>query len=609
MDTTSNDHSSLEDHAKRGDHAFSGVFGWVFAGLVAILGLAVNGYRFGDSNHGITVPIVKQIMDRSLYPGDIVVETAASYPTLFYRALAAVVRHKDAIPATFFGLYVLSTAAIFAGAFRLGRWAGGPAAGILTVAACFPVRISLAGATLYRPLFSHSDVATALTVWALVWFLEGRRVLPLLTLSLGAYIHLLYSGYLLVPLGLIVLSEWKQVGARRTLLRLSAAVLPILPLAVWLLHKSVPMTHEWLELLRLRSAHHSFPSTFGAQLPEAAALLVLGAFGLTCLPAEKRRLAGLFFVGIAVQFVLGTALTEWHPLKAVLQYQPHRSWRYAMLLAQALVAADVIGQVRLLPDPKTWGRLVPVIPLVVPGCESLGLLAALCRAAFSSGAPQVAWPRGLAGLVLLAIGALGLPRPDLPSVSDVLLAWRSSLVPQAASLLILAALAGGLRRREGRMMLGAVALCAAFWVIPRSYDHFRPSWEAGPWRAAQDWVRLNTPKSAVILTPPMEGGFRVFSERTIVGEWKDGTQQYFDSDFAAQWIRRMRDSGGDEYAKSPDPQLLEVARLYGASYIVLPTRPRRDGLIRVYRNEEFAVYFVGHAPRTGEAAAPQGLVK
>jgi len=73
------------------------------------------GYRFGDSNHGITVPILKRLMDPALYPGDVMVATAEAFPTVFYRILARVLPSPASIPAAFFFLYVATMAATFAG--------------------------------------------------------------------------------------------------------------------------------------------------------------------------------------------------------------------------------------------------------------------------------------------------------------------------------------------------------------------------------------------------------------------------------------------------------------------------------------------------------------
>ena len=71
--------------------------GATLATLLAIAGTIVTGYRFGDSNHGITIPILKRLMDPTLYPGDVMVATAEKFPTIFYRALALVLPGPSAI--------------------------------------------------------------------------------------------------------------------------------------------------------------------------------------------------------------------------------------------------------------------------------------------------------------------------------------------------------------------------------------------------------------------------------------------------------------------------------------------------------------------------------
>jgi len=266
-------------------------------------------------------------MDPGLYPGDVMVATAESFPTVFF-------------------LYAATMAATFAGIYRIGRWAGGDGAGALAVLFAVPVRIGLAGEALYRPAFSHSHVASALAIWAMAWFLEGRRFLPLLVLSLGAYNHLLYSVYVLAPMLLVVLFERRAAGTPRTLRLLAAGVLPLLPLLVWAVAHGTPMTPEWLELLRVRSSHHSFPSAFLSDLPDTAALLALGALFASSLSVERRRLVALFTLAIAVLFVVGTVFTEWLPVKAVLQLQPHRAWRFLLVLLQSVIAAGVVAGYR-----------------------------------------------------------------------------------------------------------------------------------------------------------------------------------------------------------------------------------------------------------------------
>jgi hypothetical protein len=573
--------------------------GATLALLVTLAGIDLVGYRFGDSNQGITVPILKRFMDPTLYRWDVMVATGERFPTLFYATLAALLPGKDSIPAAFFALYVVSVAAALAGVYRIGRWCGGPEAGILALLIAIPVRNGIANESLYRVQFSHSHLASAIVIWAMVLFLEGRRLLPLLILSLGAYNHLLYSAYVLVPCLLVVLFEAREAGRRRTLILLAAAIVPLLPFLAWTLAHRTPMTPEWLALLRLRSAHHSFPSYFGESLAAGAFLMTLGTLTLSRLPREKRLVVALFFTGFALLFVLGTVFTEFVPLKAVLQFQPHRCWRFLMLILYGLCAAGVVAGWRAGGAARVAAVLTGAI-LLNPQLEPLLPLAVVAQAAVGRPAPAT-WAR------LVAVGTLAvLAGWDMPHLE---LAWEEYPVAQltsptvlgAAALAVLVLVGRELDPRSRRGAAAAAALATVLWLGRDAYDRKRAKWETGSWRDVQDWVRLHTPKDAILLTPPQEAGFRVFSERTIVGEWKDGTQQYFDESFATEWAARMDALGPAGYVRLSDPQLTEIARRFGASYVVTPARRRHPGLEERYQNDHYAVYAVPPSAQRADA--------
>jgi hypothetical protein len=576
---------------------------WV---LLALAATVLIGYRYGDSNHGITVPLLKKLIDPTLYPGDPLVATGESFPTLFYRVLAWILPSTDWVAPAFFGLYVLTMAATYAAVYRIGCWAGGPGAGALTLLIAFPVRIGLAGEALYRVAFSHSHTASALALWAIVWFLEGRRLLPILVLSLGAYNHALYSAYVLAPLLLVVLAEWRQTGTRRSLLLLAAASLPWLPLLAWGLMHSAPLSSDWLALLRLRSAHHSFPGTFGEDLPGVAALLVLACLAFPALTQEKQRLLAAFLGATTLHFVLGTLFSEFLPVRLVLQYQPHRCWRFVVVLLWAVVSAGVTA------DFQKGGRarvLVATVglTLLLPGLAPLLPLAAMLVAFFARPAPP-SWVRGLAAAALLGVSGWGLQTVEPLAEVDAIVRRATNDTVMTAAALALLIVAG--RQVGGRVRALAVAAVMVFVLVrvgPQTYGSASQRWRAdvSPWHDVQRWVRLNTPPAAVVLTPPQEAGFRVFSERAIVGEWKDGTQQYFDDGFALEWNRRMEAVGLDTYAKTSGRDLLGVARRYDASYIVLPRQPVRQGLVLAYRNDAWAVYRAQWREEAGDdATAP-----
>jgi hypothetical protein len=140
----------------------------------------------------------------------------------------------------------------------------------------------------------------------------------------------------------------------------------------------------------------------------------------------------------------------------------------------------------------------------------------------------------------------------------------------------------------------AIALIAAFIffiMLPRVFGHFHPKdRNESSWREVQFWARENTQKTDVFITPPYLTGFRIFSERTIVGEWKDGTQQYFDSEYGPVWWERMKDLGmGRDFDKLGLEQLILLAGKYKARYVVVPATKELE-LEMVHKNSGYRIY-------------------
>ena len=571
----------------------SGGLSWIQGATLALLAslasLTLIGYRFGDSNHGITVPILKRFIDRSLYPGDALVATGDQFPTIFYRLMAALLPSTDWVPFAFFALYVISIALTYAAVYRMGVWASGGdrSTGVLAALLAMPVRTGLAGEALYRVAFSHSHLASGLDLMAIALFLEGRRMAPLLILSLGVYNHALYSLYLLVPFTLMILWEARMETRRTTLSRLAAGWLPVLPFLANAVAQGKPMTREWLDLLILRSSHHSFPGAFGDALPDAAVWLLLGVVAATRAESGRLMNLGVFLLATALLFVGGTIFTEYIPVKAVLQFQPHRIWRFLSVLLLAFMAADIVRLWRASPLMRVLSALY-FLSIFAIGLEQLGPLVLI--GVFAANQPPIpAWLRLLGAAVLVSLSW-----PDRP------VQWTEYLVefarrfqnPAIFAILGVALLVGFAVAQKSRGRALALSLLAFGLTLgPLFADNYRRQKvrvEQGSFRAAQNWAREHTPRNAVFLTPPQEAGFRVFSERTIVGEWKDGTQQYFDDAFAREWGRRMEIVMAREYGKYSDEEIVALARRFGADYIV--GQGRRRKLPMVFNGGSTVVY-------------------
>jgi hypothetical protein len=163
-------------------------------------------------------------------------------------------------------------------------------------------------------------------------------------------------------------------------------------------------------------------------------------------------------------------------------------------------------------------------------------------------------------------------------------------------------------RAAGLAVIGG--LTAALLIVPARERLLAPAPADAPWFDAQRWVRDHTPVDALLLTPAQVGGFRMLSQRSIVGEWRDGTQLYFSGAFAKPWWDRMNQLQpglrlapdgrrllvrGRALGDLDDEKVLALARETGATHVVLPADETRR-LRVLYTNAVWGVYLPDFAP-------------
>jgi hypothetical protein len=149
-------------------------------------------------------------------------------------------------------------------------------------------------------------------------------------------------------------------------------------------------------------------------------------------------------------------------------------------------------------------------------------------------------------------------------------------VPVANVLLLLLA--------TGWAIYGATREEAEFYFGVRRYSD--PAVLTGNrrrWVEMCNWIKANTPRDAVFLTPPANEGFTALTDRSNVVEFKINPDGALRLD---EWFERLKDLTGDKlpsegglnnrrplnkaYGELSAEQLLAVARKYRASYAVLP---------------------------------------
>jgi hypothetical protein len=145
---------------------------------------------------------------------------------------------------------------------------------------------------------------------------------------------------------------------------------------------------------------------------------------------------------------------------------------------------------------------------------------------------------------------------------------------------------------------------------PRADVQMLPSWPDDPqrtgrkldeWRRVCHWIRENTASDAVFITPRHQQTFKWYAERAEVFSWKDVPQ---DPVSVVHWWQRQQRLYPRRvvrwgFAAHGEKRLIELARQYGASYIVVDRdNSARDlKLPRIYPavtsiNPTYAVYAV-----------------
>lgn len=107
------------------------------------------------------------------------------------------------------------------------------------------------------------------------------------------------------------------------------------------------------------------------------------------------------------------------------------------------------------------------------------------------------------------------------------------------------------------------------------------------WIDVQLWTKNNTLKGCIFLTRFYNQGFRVYSQRPIVAEYKDGTLSFYSQEFARKWKERINDIG--DWENLNIDQLNNLQKKYNFSYLV-SSNDRNISLEAVYKNRVYVIY-------------------
>ncbi|GIV32552.1 MAG: hypothetical protein KatS3mg031_0087 [Chitinophagales bacterium] len=546
----------------------------LLAGVVLLSLIGINQYSYGLYNHYITIPFIKDSIDPSLYPGDYLVEQKKYLYTYFISVSAFLVKTLHiSLPLLFFLAYCVFLYLTFIAFFRLAlllfQSKGVAWFAVLFLLFAFTVP---GGVRTVESSLLERTVALPFLLFAIHAFLRKKIIIACSWIGVAFLFHPLSAVHVLSGLSLCALVYMREIGLKKIIVGFMVLLILISPVLYLKVINPAPSFHLikadplWIELLHVRSAHHLFPSHWSRLFLLKFILFLIGF--VVCMryrPDDvwRHRAVVVFCLGIILLCIVGTVFTEIYPVAIVVQFQFWRSFVFLVYFGIFYYASYFF---RALPEQGRWP-------------EKLVMLS--CLVAIYTGEPKIKLLSFLVVILLLFSGYL-------------LLQTRPRLRPyyQGALTVVLVGIT-----------VGSMFMRKGFTI----YTHQEPTW-----LAVQQWAAQHTPKDAVFIVPPYLEGFRVESERTIWGDWKDGTQMFFNPEFGREWIRRMQLLGyrqgiklQDAYEQLSEKDFIRISdelKSYSKVFVVVPLPKSLNRFPKVLENKKFRVY---QADTTGLADVTQ----
>jgi hypothetical protein len=536
------------------------VFLLAFAG--AYLNIVVYGFSYGAGDHEFELPLMNWLRDSSLYPQDPIRDAFARFASIYWPGVASLSHWISPERAAFLFflltkmLFFLTLARIVKSRVKDSR-----------LAACVVVSVALSpflndqtplgASTILHAVQTHATLAVALLLWVGCLLLEERWMPAAILCALTVYLDALYFVFMLFAFAAFAVFDWRRRRAEILIAGLLGATisLPWLFLCRGVTYRQFP--NGYVEALvafypfhlNLRS-HDAYELVSGVGLVLAAGLMSVVAWKYTQYRDTRFEVLTASFL---LPVFLGAVCGEFHltPMLARLQFLRADSF----LLLYSIVLVQVYGA-NLLQSPTRGPSttfFLGATAILLPLSDSAGLLWMVLIGIALWADPGERFERLIRGLVSVprvrTIGS-GLLLAGMVAAWLMHEEWSFTVVT-ALAILMACFFVGdgqntplGTRPHEATVIISAIAIflltMSRVPAIPRLWNpEIAPTAQESNWRAVQAWAKTNTPQDAMFLVPTYPGGFRVFSDRSSWGEWKDGQAMYLYPPFENEYRKRM----------------------------------------------------------------------
>ena len=601
---------------------------WVLAGLLLIIFLLANGYTYAWDDQHVEIPLLKSLIDPSLYPNDYYVTSLKkNFTSVLYPILAKLIT-IDQIPTAYFILYLLSRYFFFYWMYKFWRLVAPKRRGAF-LCVLTTMLLGRVEEFLYRT-FSHQEFALAIVMAGFYFFYKERFFLAALLLGVAANFHALYSLFPMLYMLTFLLWEHKKFGWRTFFNSGIIFAAFTSPFLIWTTQKylhaapahvdlnwmslyllACPQNFTFLEI-PLQDMLHNFQK-FVTATDSYFFLLLMFVFNILFHSAFRKDPKAKAILSSATALLFLSFIFSYiFPVRFIIDLNLIRNAQYLLFI---LVGYTTLLVLETLQEKNILVGLLTLLAFTLirfgDTISCLAILLMICFLAYSAlDKNNTILPRTLGKFILIIL--IGF---TTGGIVKMFVAQKFSLVSIRSLQIIAGLLTAGyllnfaLKNPRDKMFLKNIIIFIPYllFLINFGYYHYRhlqiEKRGGGFWQMQRNWIDLqhyvknNTPKNALFLIPhDMEmGGFRIFSERPIVMEYRDCGIVGFDYAAAAEWRHRLKEF---EHFKilidGPfEPAIKTAISKYRVNYIVFMgyLNPANSAIMeKVYQNEVFALY-------------------
>jgi len=604
---------------------------WFVALVLLGIFFSTVGYKYGWDDQHVEIPLLKSLIDDSLYQNDYYVNSLKeNFTSYFYIILSKVIKVAQ-IPCVYLGLFILSRYFLFFWLYKLWLYISKDK---LKAFFCMAVFIFVARVEefLYRT-FSHQEFALAIIFAGIYFFFRGRFFISSLLLGISTNFHALYSLFPFFYMVIYLLWDIRKYKIKILCQSICIFFLCSSPFLIWAISNHldggvISVNYQgWKDLYSYSCPQNFFMPLFPfseitrniANFFELTkeyfflmALFILNLFLNNRFKDEKKSIA--FCLGAFVLLVICFFFTYLYPNRFILDLNLVRNTQFLHFLLvgyTTLFFIDTIDHENLL-IAFCASLLFPFLKFfksfaVFP---ALGIIFFLMVSINMLKKPQ-SFKRNIGlGFFSLATGfsvyALYFLYTHAMYRYSIMVALIIIFFLNTGAYLLL-----GYMRERRKIVLKRIFIIIPLIVFFSHYTFYNyqrqqeETVSSGYWRLRRSWVDMqkyvkeNIPKDSMIFVPhdiPM-GGFRIFSERSIVFSERDCGIIGFDYAAALEWKKRYRqmNSYRATATQSFRTALDRAIFSYDAEYIVFMRyfmMPSNDFFQLAYTNMDFALYKV-----------------